>query len=158
MSKQTPQDIAQWAEQKTAPTDSPTYKRLTDSERALIVKLNDDGLTQTEIAQRLNRSQSTISDVLSAFVDTTQIAKRYLAASALRMAENIVEKGQPRDHNVALTGIGVLKGDEKAELKVVIGMGLPGLPGTFASEVSTVSVCKPALSGDVGSDNARNVN
>ena len=112
----------------TKPADTPSYKRLTDSERALIVKLHDDGLTQVDIAQRLNRSQSTISDVLAAFVDTTQIAKRYLAASALRMAENVVERGLPRDHNQALAGIGVLKDESGTKVQIAVGVSLPGLP------------------------------
>ena len=117
-----------------APADSPSYKRLTDSERALIIKLNDDGLTQVEIAQRLDRAQSTICDVLAAFADTTHIAKRYLAANALSMAENVVKRGQPRDHNVALAGIGVLKGSDVGDIKIAVGVSLSGLPGVSESK------------------------
>jgi orotate phosphoribosyltransferase-like protein len=126
MGSQTPEQIAQWAEQKTAPADTPSYSRLTDADRVTILKLHDEGLTQVEIAQRLNRSQSTISDTLSTFADTTLTAKRYLAAKALRMAENIVEQGQPRDHVAALKGLRVLA-EDNSQVKIAIGISLPGI-------------------------------
>lgn len=138
--------MAEETSKPLAPADSPTYKRMTTSERMLVVKLHDDGLTQTEIAQRLNRAQSTISDVLTTFADTTIAAKRYLAAKALRMAENVVENGQPRDHNTALAGIGVLKDESGMRIQIAVGVSLPGLP--TASEGHTIrSVNSP------GSDN-----
>ena len=110
------------------PADTPSYTRLTNAERVLILKLRDDGLTQVQIAQRLGRAQSTIADVLHAFEDTTDIASRYLHAKALQMAENIVEKGKPRDHNVTLAGIGVLKQERSADIRLMVGISLPGMP------------------------------
>lgn len=138
-------EIAAWAEDKAKPADTPAYKRLTDSERVLILKLHDDGLTQVEIAQRLNRAQSTISDVLDAFTDTTDVAKRYFRANALRMAENVVERGQPRDHNVALAGIDVLKAGDHGGIKIAIGLSLPGLPTV---SVPATASSTPSLGAD----------
>lgn len=143
--------IAAWAEKQTAPADTPSYKRLTDSERVLILKLHDDGLTQVEIAQRLNRAQSTISDVLDAFTDTTDVAKRYFRANALRMAENVVERGQPRDHNVALAGIDVLKAGDQGGIKIAIGLSLPGLPSQSEGLQKQATIV-------VGADNQSYVN
>jgi hypothetical protein len=125
-SLQTATQIAEWAEDKAKPADTPAYSRLSDTDKVLIVKLHDDGLTQVEIAQRLHRSQSTISDVLAVFSDTTVTAKRYLAAKALRMAENIVENGQPRDHVATLKGLKVLA-EDSSSIKLAIGLSLPGL-------------------------------
>jgi IS30 family transposase len=102
MAGNTPEAIAAWAENKAKPADSPSYTRLTDADRITILKLSEDGLTQVEIAKRLGRSQSTIQEVIATYTDTTISAKRYLAAKALRMAENIVENGQPRDHVATL--------------------------------------------------------
>jgi len=115
------------------PADAPSAditksRSLTNAERILILKLRDDGLTQVQIAQRLGRSQSTISQTLSDFEDSTDLAKRYFAANALSMAENVVRKGLPRDHNVALAGIGVLKSEGGASVKLLVGISLPGMP------------------------------
>lgn len=138
-------DIVAWAEQKTAPADSPSYTRLTDADRVTILKLHDEGLTQVEIAQRLNRAQSTISDVINTFADTTLTAKRYLAAKALQMAENIVERGKARDHVAALKGLKVLA-EDSSQVRIAIGVSLPGL--TLQSE----SLQNQAINV-VGSDN-----
>jgi transcriptional regulator with XRE-family HTH domain len=133
------QAIATWAEQKAAPADTPAYRRMTDTERRLILELTDQGLTQAQIAQQLGRAQSSISDVLSAFTDTTEIATRFLRAKALHMAENVVVKGQARDHIQALKGIGVLEQD-KSELNIGIQVSLPGMPIESGPVVSAVSV------------------
>lgn len=149
----TTEGIVAWADtqaKKTAPTDSYSYKRLTDADRILILKLHDQGLTQVEIAQRLDRAQSTISDIIRLFADTTTTAKRYLAAQALRMAENVVETGQARDHIAALKGLKVLA-EDASQTQIAIGISLPGL--TFASKSSTDSEDLHSVNGDLGSDN-----
>jgi len=120
------QAIATWAEKKAAPAVSPSYTRLTDADRITILKLHDEGLTQVEIAKRLDRAQSTIGEVINTFADSTLTAKRYLAAKALRMAENIVENGQPRDHVATLKGLKVLA-EDSSSIKLAIGLSLPGL-------------------------------
>jgi transposase len=119
MADQTPQALA--------PTESPSYKRLTDADRITILHLHDDGLTLTAIAQRLGRSVSTIHDVVQTYAPTTDLAKRKLAAASERMAENIIANGQPRDHVATLKGLGVLEPD-KTEVKFAFGVSLPGLP------------------------------
>src|SRR3954462_7824857 len=107
----------------TTATDSPSYHRVTDTERVLILKLKDDGFTQVEIAQRLGRSQSTISDILEAFADTRDLAKRYLDGQAAKMAENIVINGRAADHVKVLEGLEVLKAHDVSPIvNVLVGM------------------------------------
>lgn len=133
-------EIAAWAEDKAKPAETPSYTRLTDADRITILKLHDEGLTLTAIAQRLDRSVSTIHDVVQTYTPTTDLAKRKLAASALRMAENIIENGQPRDHVATLKGLRVLA-EDTGGIKVAIGVSLPGLTmlsvgGTDSSTLS----------------------
>ncbi len=104
-----------------AAADTPRYKRMTDADRITALHLADQGLTQVEIAQRLKRSQSTISDWLANFSDSSPLAKRYLRGNALRMARNVVENGKPKDHNEALKGIGVLDEQQQQGLTVIVG-------------------------------------
>ena len=104
------------------PAESYTYTRLTDADRVTILALNEKGLMQTAIAERLSRSVSTINDVLQAFAPTVDMAKRKLRASALRMAENIIDNGLPRDHVATLKGIGVLEDVAAQGFTVNIGI------------------------------------
>jgi transposase len=120
MADQTPDSLV--------PTESPSYKRLTDADRITILHLHDDGLTLTAIAQRLGRSVSTIHDVVQTYAPTTDLAKRKLAAASERMAENIIANGQPRDHVATLKGLGVLADDSGLKVQIAVGVSLPGLP------------------------------
>lgn len=120
------QAIAKWAEQKAAPAESPSYTRLTLDDHENIIKMHDAGMTLTAIAQQLGRSVSTIHDVVHAYRPTIDLAKRKLAASALRMAENVVENGQARDHIQALKGLKVLEADDR-DIKIAVGVSLHGL-------------------------------
>ena len=121
MAKQTAEAIAEWADTQTLPADKPKYRRLTDVDRAFILRLHDKGRTQVEIAQQVGCAQSTVSEVLDAFGDTTPEAKRYLRGQALRMARNIVEEGQAKDHVAALKGLSVLADDVSQGLTIQIG-------------------------------------
>lgn len=133
----TAQDIVTWAEQRT-PAESPSYTRLTDADRLTILTLHDKNVSQSEIARRLSRSVSTINEVIQTYLPTIDMAKRKLQASALRMAENVVENGQARDHVKTLEGLGVLQATDGASLTVIInGLTLAGTgrPETVDGEV-----------------------
>jgi hypothetical protein len=132
-------DIVTWAENKVATAETPSYTRLTRADHRTIMHLHDEGLTLTAIAQRLNRSVSTIHEVVQIYEPTDDLAKRKLRGSALQMAENIVENGQPRDHVAALKGIGVLEPD-RADIKWDINLSLPWLPKESAPVTDAVSV------------------
>jgi len=103
------------------PADTPKYRRLADIDRAFILKLSDAGRTQVEIAEQLRIAQSTVSQVLTAFTDTTADSKRYLRGQALPMARNIVKKGRAADHVAALKGLGVLEDQPSSGLTIVVG-------------------------------------
>jgi DNA-binding MarR family transcriptional regulator len=127
------QAIATWAEHQAEKSHRKPTKHLTSEEIGLLLKLRQDGLTQTEIAQRLDRDQAAISRWLTKLTDTTDVAKSYLRGSALRMAKNVVRTGQARDHIQALKGLRVLEEDGR-DIKIAIGVSLPGL--TIQSESS----------------------
>ena len=143
MDNQTTADIVKWAEHKAQPAESPSYTRLTDADRLTILTLHDKGLTQTEIAKRLARSVSTIHEVIQTYAPTVDMAKRKLQASALRMAENVVENGQARDHVKALEGLGVLQATDTANLTLIIN-GLT-LAGTGRDSVVEGEVLSPPV-------------
>jgi hypothetical protein len=104
------------------PAESPSYTRLTRADHRVIMKLRDDGLTLTAIAQQLNRSVSTIHEVVDIYTPTDDLAKRKLRASALTMAENIVKNGRAADHVATLKGLDVLSEDgNKGGITVIVG-------------------------------------
>lgn len=124
MANQTPEAIAQWAEQKAKPlTHRKPTKRLTQTELGILFAMAKDGKSQTEIAQLLGVTQGAVSRWLQNTTDTTGIAKSYLRGSALRMAQNIVHRGAPKDHLVALKGLNVLEETQTQGITVVIGGG-----------------------------------
>ena len=129
------QAIAKWAEKQTRPAHTPTYKRLTQEQLVALLDLRKLGKTQTEIAETLGCDQASVSRALRQFTDSTESASAYLRGSALRMAKNVVRKGQARDHIQALKGIGVLERDQ-ADIKIAIGVSLPGMPSVSAPVVS----------------------
>lgn len=113
--------------------------RLTQIEIGLLLQLAKDGLTQAQIAQRLGITQQAVSKWLNATTDTTETARLYLRGSALRMARNVVQKGQARDHIQALKGIGVLEQD-RSDINIAVGVSLPGLPTVSVPATATVTV------------------
>jgi hypothetical protein len=105
-------------------TEGYRYKRLTRADHTTILHLREQNLPLEAIAQRLNRSISTIHEVVTMYTPTTDLAKRRLQASAADMAENIITNGRPADHIKALEGIDVLSNQEvKGGLTIIIGSG-----------------------------------
>ena len=101
----------------------PAYKRLTQDQLLAIVDLRKLGKTQAEIAQTLGCTQQAVSDWLRKTADSTEAASLYLRGQSLRMAKNVVQKGQARDHIQALKGIGVLADDHVGQ-GLVIQIGI----------------------------------
>lgn len=133
MGKPTAEAIARWAEQKATPAHTPAYKRLTQEQLITMLQLRKLGKGQTEIAETLGCDQTSISRALRQFTDTTEHATAYLRGSALRMARNVVQKGQARDHIQALKGVGVLEQDS-TDIRIAIGLSLPGMPTVSVRE------------------------
>ncbi len=86
-----------------------------------MLKLHQDGLTQKAIAQRLDCDQAAVCRWLEQFSDSTELAKSFLRGSALKMSQNLVNKGRPSDHAVALKGLSVLKDDAAQGVTVIVG-------------------------------------
>lgn len=142
-SKQGQADPSRKRAKQARTAESPSYTRLTDADRICILKLHDEGLTLTIIAQRLNRSVSTVHEVVQTYTPTTDLAKRKLAAGAEDMADNVLKNGRPGDHVRVLEGLEVLKTqDVSVHINTLIGMPgqpvpvpqLPDLEGTFATK------------------------
>lgn len=102
------------------------YSRLTEAELSLVLKLNEDGLSQTQIAQRLDCSQATISRTLAVFTDTRPLARRYKDGSAYRRmkvlcdtkhAPTLLEMARDEEVSVKQAPVGAGKGG----VTVVIG-------------------------------------
>lgn len=70
-----------------APKRIADYTHLSQAELGLAVQLSNDGLTQTQIAQRLGCSQSAVSRALNAFGSTTNLAKLKAHNKALAVTE-----------------------------------------------------------------------
>lgn len=101
---------------------------LTARELGWVLKLADDGLTQTEIAQRLNCSQATISRVLSDFDDTRTIARKRLHASADAIAERLTKTKHAPTMLEVLRDVGVTEkqapsAGSKGGVTVLVGAG-----------------------------------
>jgi hypothetical protein len=148
------EQIVKWAENKAKPSHRKPTKRLTQEEIGLLLKLHKDGLTQTEIAQRLDCDQAAVSRWLSKLTDSTETAKSYLRGSALRMARNIVHNGLARDHVQALKGLNVLEEQQGGGVVVQIGISTDLAKPTFASVVSADSPVMHSLTGHTESDNS----
>jgi len=153
--------IVKWADRQKSdtPANSPKYKRVTQEQCLAMLNLHKLGKSQVEIAQTLNLSQPTVSNWLARFQDMTGPATEYLRGSALRMAQNVVKRGQARDHIQALNGLGVLNQPLTAGISVTInGLTLAGtghtetVDATFAPEGQILSEDMHRLSADTGSD------
>ena len=73
----------------------PNYSRLSRQDEALILKLSDDGKTQTDIAQLIGCSQSTVSVVLNEFLDTRSLASKKANNLSLRAVLKLEESMNP---------------------------------------------------------------
>lgn len=132
--------IVQWAEQQAKPAHTPAYRRLTDTDRVLMLQYAKEGLTQVEIAQRLGCDQSSVSRWLHMCQDTTKEASQYLRGQSLRMARKIVAKGKGSDLIAALKGVNVLAEDQhKPGVTVLIGIKDSDVQLTFAPQDGAIS-------------------
>ena len=107
----------------------PDRGRLTRAELSLILKLHDDGRTQTFISQQIGCNQSTVSEVLRDFSDTASLAKRKAHNLALKAVEKLddaqdaaVLKGTSGPMEAILKLAGLLEQDTtRAGVTVIVG-------------------------------------
>ena len=109
-----------------APKPIPDYSRLSYTETGLVLKLSLEGLTQTQIAQRLDCSQSTVSDVLRAYQDTRELATAKLRNGSLKLAERVLSDADVDQSIDVLERIQVLEPKQSqsgtAGVQILIGM------------------------------------
>lgn len=114
-------------------------EQLRPGDIALLLKLHQDGLTQVQIAQRLECDQKTVSNWLSRLHDTTALADSYLRGKAFDMAKNVAHKGKADVQLKALQGLGVAaQGEQARGVTVIVG-------GSASVQVNVLS---PQLSHD----------
>lgn len=101
-------------------------KRLIPSEIRVLLDLHQRGLSQNQIARRLNVAQSTVAYWLSSFDDTRPLAKARLRAGALELAERVIERANPEEAIKTLQGLDVLESKKGGDggVKVIIGVAL----------------------------------
>jgi len=104
-----------------AQTHTKPVKRLTDADKAFALRYHADGLTQVQIAHRLNCDQATISRWLSQCQDTTVEAGAYFRGQALGMAQKVRHKGTASDLIKALQGVSVLQAEQAGGLTIIVG-------------------------------------
>ena len=117
---------------------------MSDRDKGLALQYANDGLTQTEIAQRLGVTQSAISLWLSACSDSTDAARSYLRGKALRMAEKVEKNGKPADLIKVLQGVSVLEQDKTVGVQVLIGIKDSDVSVTLSPTSNTVNALTQA--------------
>ena len=142
----------------------PLYSRLTVDDVSLILRYHGDGLSQTEIAQRLGKHQTSIGRVIRKLgSDSSDIAKALFRARAYRSAvrvTRIAEKGRPEDAlkaaKVVLAASGVIEGVSAINLGVQVIIGTPQQAALDASSITVMSgqgMTGASLSGPVDAHN-----
>jgi transposase len=121
-------ELAPTKGKRVAPAHKPAYRRMTNTDLAFMLRYHAQGMTQTEIAQRLGCDQSVVSRWLAQCEDSTKEASSYLRGSALGMARKIVAKGKPSDLVATLKGINVLEEQQQQSFTLAInGVVLHGI-------------------------------
>lgn len=122
------------SELQTSPERITDYSRLTLTEEALVLKLSSEGLTQVEIAQRLNCSQPTVSRTLAAFVDTRPLATAHLNSESY----NIAKKVAASNHMPTL--LEVLRDQKASEKQAPAGASRGGVSVIIGASEAQVQV------------------
>ncbi len=109
------------------PQSIPDLSRLSYAETALVLRLSLEGLTQTQIAKRLDCSQPTVWRILNEFQDTRELAKSKLYHGSLGLAKRIVADADVDQSIDVLERIAVLepKQNQSGPVGVQILIGMP---------------------------------
>lgn len=133
--------------------DEPAYRRLRDADKAKILRLDSEGLTQTVIAQQLGTSQNTVSRVLREFAGTQALAKRFAEAQSLSIVTSLAGWTKTRDKvglDAAKTVLNVAGLTERNQVgqpsvQVIVGLSLPGTVGYQANQPEGAKVLEGSL-------------
>jgi hypothetical protein len=117
--------------------DDRAYRRLTDADKGLILRLTDDGLSQTLIAKHLGCAQGTVSRCLREFAGTTHLARRKAEAKSLTVVDTLAGWVKTRDKVgleagktlLQVAGLTEKQPQTNVAVQVIVGQPLAGTPG-----------------------------
>lgn len=118
----------------------PQYSRLSVADIGVILALHQEGKTQEQIAQRLDKSQSSISRVLKRLAgDSAPVATALFKARAYRSAvrvAHIAEKSKDeaealKASKIVLAGAGVIETGQQVTVNTAVVVAQPGRPETW---------------------------
>jgi DNA-binding MarR family transcriptional regulator len=124
------------------PTDQESKKRLrlTQTELGIALALRAEGKTQAQIAQRLDKDQTTIGKALRRLgQDSTQLATHHLKARSYKVARrltSIAEKSANEAEAVkaskaVLAGAGVIQSGQQVTVNTAVMIAQPDKPETW---------------------------
>ena len=116
---------------KLKPKRTQGKSHLSYTQIGLALKLRDEGKTQDEIAQCLNRDRSAIAKLLLSFVDTRPLATLRLHNRALGFAETVIRDANVEESLEMLDRLEVVPKrqiDQSKANQVNIVIGMPGHP------------------------------
>jgi DNA-binding MarR family transcriptional regulator len=136
MADQTPQEPA------LIPTDSAERKRLrlTQTELGIVLALRAEGKTQAQIAQRLDKDQTTIGKALRRLgSDSTQLATHHLKARSYTVARRLARIAEKTDNEreaiaaskAVLAGAGVIQSGQQVTVNTAVLIAQPDRPETW---------------------------
>jgi Homeodomain-like domain len=113
---------------RLVPPREPSEK-LRPSDEARILDLAAQGWTQERIAGEIACHQSTVSRTLAEYDDSRPLARRYLNARAIKMAQRFVEEARPSDVLRMMGKLDVIRDDGAPgaganETYVMLGVGV----------------------------------
>lgn len=141
----------------------PAYERLTLTDINLVLRLRHEGKTQVEIAQRLNKSQASISRALKKLGDeSTDLAKHHLSSRAYKAARRvttIAEKSENEGEALkaakfVLQANGIGQSNQQVTVNTAVMIAQPDKPETWGPLPSFVEAKVVENSAETGDDKA----
>jgi transcriptional regulator with XRE-family HTH domain len=128
---------------RLAPPREPGEK-LRPSDEVMILRLNDEGLSQEKIAEQVGCHQSTVSRTLSEYDDSRPAARKYLEARALDMTRRFVQDADPATILKMLAKLDVVREEAaSAQLGVQIVLGGSDKPPVELVEAQALATTPP---------------
>jgi ParB-like chromosome segregation protein Spo0J len=139
-------------------------EHFTHAELGLILAFNAEGKTQTEIAQRLGRSQVAVSKALRRLgTDTAQLAKHHLAARSFkaarrvtRIAETSANEGEAlKAAKFVLQANGIGQSNQQVTVNTAVMIAQPDRPETWGPGPSFLEAKVVSERASAGDDKAQ---
>ncbi len=122
-------------------------RRLSNKDRALILHLHSEGRQGQDIAQIVGCNGSTVSRTIDTFTSTVSLARTYLDAKAVKMAQTVANSKDAATLVKVLQKVGSLP-EDSVSTGVVVLMGNTAAPLQAPTLSPSVSLCKTPLTVD----------